>query len=448
MIVVNNLFLKNCVKLLKKYPTETDPISNELEELLANGIVKAGDCYFFKSLFEANPPQEIMNQVDMSEMDKTYIELKHNEINLRDYGFPYAKFDFNKKGKATKMLKMGIITSLRLANILKPMGAFCVRYAFNFDTETKVLSSFISFNKWRDGAAGFYNMAPNYDLHGVMIIKNSIDNDNNMLFINQYKLPDLFRTKDLQEFNKWVSVNSNSEIEGRDIMFMTGNAIHWLSFFEIVCLPFHELDAYEIQLASLVQNDPRKSEFPQAFFQQLALSFELVWLLQLRRYYKDGNWAIQIENWESSDITIRVTIKKPYSSVTDNNIFSTPRAFRLKDLPEYQEIRVLNPNTLPDAQQVASHYGTGILWLSFFETLFPDFDNNFELFWVSYITCNHKRKERLPQPFYQQMALYLRMFWTLQAENLFPNGDWEVFIDGWKDEIILDAEIYRRNKLF
>ncbi len=68
MIVVNNLFLKNCVKLLKKYPNETDPISDELEELLANGIVKAGDCYFFKSLFEENPPPEIANQVDMSKM--------------------------------------------------------------------------------------------------------------------------------------------------------------------------------------------------------------------------------------------------------------------------------------------------------------------------------------------------------------------------------------------
>jgi hypothetical protein len=40
MIVVNNLFLKNCVKLLKKYPNETDPISNELEELLANALLK------------------------------------------------------------------------------------------------------------------------------------------------------------------------------------------------------------------------------------------------------------------------------------------------------------------------------------------------------------------------------------------------------------------------
>ena len=179
MIVVNNLFLKNCVKLLKKYPTETDPISNELEELLANGIVKAGDCYFFKSLFEANPPQEITNQVDMSEMDKTYIELKYNKVFFMDYGFPYKRFEFNVKGIAAKVLKMGIVTSYRLANILKPMGAFCVSYTFDFDPETKVISSFISFNKWRSGASEFYNMNPNYDLQGVMMIMS-----NHSLFTN------------------------------------------------------------------------------------------------------------------------------------------------------------------------------------------------------------------------------------------------------------------------
>ncbi len=103
-------------------------------------------------------------------MDKTYVELKNNEIYLRDYGFPYSKFDFNKKGKATKMLKMGIITSLRLANILKPMGAFCVRYTFDFDPDTKVICSFISFNKWRSGSTEYHNMNPNLDLQGVMIL--------------------------------------------------------------------------------------------------------------------------------------------------------------------------------------------------------------------------------------------------------------------------------------
>jgi len=170
MRIVNDLFLKNCVKLLKKYPNETDPISSELEELLANGIVKAGDCYFFKSVFEVNPPPEVTNQVYMSEMDKTYLELKHNEIYLMDYGFPCSRFDFNIKGTATKVLKMGVVTSYRLANILKPMGAFCVSYTFDFDSETKVISSFISFNKWRSGASEFYNMDPNYDLQGVMMI--------------------------------------------------------------------------------------------------------------------------------------------------------------------------------------------------------------------------------------------------------------------------------------
>ncbi len=45
-----------------------------------------------------------------------------------DYGFPYKRFEFNVKGIAAKVLKMGIVASYRLANILKPMGAFCVRY--------------------------------------------------------------------------------------------------------------------------------------------------------------------------------------------------------------------------------------------------------------------------------------------------------------------------------
>lgn len=179
MRLVNDLFLRNCVKLLKKFPTETDPISTELEDLLANGIVKAGDCYFFKSILDRNPPPEITNHVSMSELDKTYTELKCNEIFFMDYGFPYKRFEFNVKGTAAKVLKMGIVTSYRLANILKPMGAFCVSYTFDFDPETKVISSFISFNKWRNGASEFYNMNPNYDLQGVMMIMS-----NHSLFTN------------------------------------------------------------------------------------------------------------------------------------------------------------------------------------------------------------------------------------------------------------------------
>ncbi len=82
MRLVNDLFLRNCVKLLKNFPTETGPISTELEDLFANGIVKAGDCYLFKSILDRNPPPEITNHVSMSELDKTYTELKYNEIFL------------------------------------------------------------------------------------------------------------------------------------------------------------------------------------------------------------------------------------------------------------------------------------------------------------------------------------------------------------------------------
>ena len=180
MRLVNDLFLKNCVKFLKQFPTETDPISSELEELLANGIVKAEDCYFFKSIFDRNPPTEITNQDHMSELDKTYVELTSNEICFMDYGFPYKMFDFNIKCTASKVLKMGIVTSYRLANILKPMGAFCVRYTFDFDPESKVISSFISFNKWRSGASEFYSMDPNIDLQGVMMIMSDYSVLNNL----------------------------------------------------------------------------------------------------------------------------------------------------------------------------------------------------------------------------------------------------------------------------
>lgn len=131
--------------------------------------------------------------------------------------------------------------------------------------------------------------------------------------------------------------------------------------------------------------------------------------------------------------------------MTGKNSYRLPNLYTLYDLPEFQEFQGLNPQHTIDGKQTAVMFGKAIHWLSFLEVLWPPFEKeDYYRVWVSYLVVNDPREKELPPAFYQQIALTLQLFWTIQLENLYPNGDWEVFLSGWDSDIILDAEIRKR----
>lgn len=123
------------------------------------------------------------------------------------------------------------------------------------------------------------------------------------------------------------------------------------------------------------------------------------------------------------------------------NKIDFPSIYTLYDLPQYKEFQELNKKNKIDGRQTAIMFGTAINWLSFLEVLWPPFDK-IDLYsvGVTYLICNDERASEVPQAFYQQMALVLKMFWTIQLEKLYPEGGWEVEIDGWDDEITIYYE--------
>lgn len=121
------------------------------------------------------------------------------------------------------------------------------------------------------------------------------------------------------------------------------------------------------------------------------------------------------------------------------------KKYSLSELPEFQEFQMANPQNEIDEMDAAIMYGRAIHWLSFLEILWPPFETKDSYrVWINYIVWNDPRRNDLPKAFYQQMALTLKMFWTIQLEDMYPDGNWAVIIQGWEEEIILDAEIYKR----
>lgn len=164
---VNDLFLINCIEYLKVFPTEMDPLPEVLENRLSQGITKISDCFLFQQ-YVLNIPQvqEEVENLSSSE-DKIFFELDCNELCMVEYLLPH-KHNNNKKD-ASKAFAYGIITSYRLARILKPFGVFRIIHSFSYDRASKLISSYISFYKVRDDQPDW--VANHRDeINGLMVI--------------------------------------------------------------------------------------------------------------------------------------------------------------------------------------------------------------------------------------------------------------------------------------
>ena len=108
------------------------------------------------------------------------------------------------------------------------------------------------------------------------------------------------------------------------------------------------------------------------------------------------------------------------------------RNFTLQDTSEFQEFQNANPGKNLDARQTVLMYSRAIHWMSMLEILWPNFEEQEDFsVEVAYIVVNDPDDDKLPSEFYEQVRQYIVMFWTIQLEDMYPNGGWEVEI--WPD---------------
>jgi hypothetical protein len=123
-----------------------------------------------------------------------------------------------------------------------------------------------------------------------------------------------------------------------------------------------------------------------------------------------------------------------------------PKLYQLNELPEFKRFQQANPGKYLSEGNAAMMFGRAIHWLSIYEILWPDFENkNHYSIEVGYIVCNDPdtKTPGLPIEFYRQIAEILAMFWRIQLEDLYPNGDWSVEIQD-DDEMTVEAMIKQR----
>lgn len=165
--MVNDLFLYNCTKWLKTFPSEQEQLPKPLEVRLTSGIAEINNVYLFQQ--HVNNRSDVFDASSecLSVADKIVFELDHNELCMLDYISPLYR---NKSKKiAPIILSFGIITSYRLATLLKPFGAFRVIHSFGYDSKSNLISSYVSFFKIRDNQPDWANDI-NDEVNGLMLI--------------------------------------------------------------------------------------------------------------------------------------------------------------------------------------------------------------------------------------------------------------------------------------
>lgn len=121
-----------------------------------------------------------------------------------------------------------------------------------------------------------------------------------------------------------------------------------------------------------------------------------------------------------------------------------PSIFKLSDVPEYQAFIKNNPDKCIDGLETAIVFGRAIHWMAFLEVLWPPFEEvDFYMVEVRYLVWNDPDNHELPEAFFIHMVETLRYFWTMQLNQILPNGDWEIETD--QSELLIQVTIKNRN---
>ena len=121
-----------------------------------------------------------------------------------------------------------------------------------------------------------------------------------------YKKPEIFSLYDLPAYKELQAMNPGKEITGKGTAIMFGQAIHWLSFLEVIWPDFEKNDYYSVEVQYLVINDPDIEKIPEAFYLQMARIFDMFWRIQLMDLYPNGIWSVNII--EDPEMTVEAII--------------------------------------------------------------------------------------------------------------------------------------------
>lgn len=121
------------------------------------------------------------------------------------------------------------------------------------------------------------------------------------------------------------------------------------------------------------------------------------------------------------------------------------RKYGLKDIPEFIRFQSMNPDNILSEKQSSAAYGKAIHWMSILQILWPDFTkiDHYEIE-VGYLVPNDPDAPSLPEEWFLQMAQTIAVFWRIQLEDLYPNGEWKIDVDEVRPEHRMEVDIYRR----
>jgi len=128
--------------------------------------------------------------------------------------------------------------------------------------------------------------------------------------MTKYAKPAYFRLKDLPEFQRFQQVNPGKTLDEKQAALMYGQAIHWLSFLDIIWPDFEGKDYYSIEVKYIVVNDPDRLKLPMDFYNQIAAMLTMFWRIRLSDLYPDGSWEVEIS--DDPEITVAATIHNRY----------------------------------------------------------------------------------------------------------------------------------------
>ena len=292
----------------------------------------------------------------------------------------------------------------------------------------------------------------------------------------KYSIPRIFTLEEVPEFKRLQKNNPQKVIDAQQAAILCSRAIHWLAIFQILWPSFDQEDFCYLQVRFIVNEDLGRDVIPEAFYQQIAIIFKTLWTIQLTDLYPDGDWnvewlededgkPVQLELVEQTKITVpffswlmhptRLPMRRFHlrdrrglrAGSERAPKYIIPRIFTLEEVPEFMRFQKhyhLSDGGSQDEQSAARAFCRVIHWLSIFQLLWPPFDQeDFYLVEVKNLIHNDQDREIIPEAFYQQIALILKTFWTIQLTDLYPDGDWNVEIVT-EGDLLVQAEIRKR----
>ena len=249
--------------------------------------------------------------------------------------------------------------------------------------------------------------------------------------------------KEIPEFQRVQEANPLEEID--NVVIMYGRAIHWITIFQILWPLFAEKDSYSVQVKHLIKNDPDQMLIPEKFYVFLGEVLKDFWTIQLSDLYPLGDWEVKI--CDDKDMTVQATVfQRLNQDISRKPKYNIQRLIGLEDIPEYQRFRDIYSKGELDEIQTAKEFVHAIHWISILKCIWPSFEET-DCYWeeTAYIVQNDPDRSSLPDSFYRQVQEMLKVFWTIQLDDIYPDGDWFIETRGLDVQAVIRRRYFYEN---